>query len=514
MRTWLFALILLTGLAMVLLPGCSALVGVDFGSVHLPLDADTPDPPPSEGGARDGGRDGCVPKTCAQLGFSCGTQNDGCNDAIECGTCSSGLCQSGTCQCQPKSCKELGVSCGSTFDGCHDNLECGSCDAPDVCELGGDAGASCACKPKTCAELHATCGNVPDGCGDTLSCGMCMTGDNCGGGEEPNQCGPATCVPTTCAMLGFDCGSASDGCGHTLSCGTCTGVDTCGGGGKTDVCGCTPTTCAAQGKNCGSIADGCGGMLSCGSCTSPDTCAGGGTSNVCGCTPTTCAALGANCGAPSNGCGGSLSCGSCTGVDTCGGGGTPDVCGCTPSTCAELGDTCGAPPNGCGGTLASCGLCPVDESCLAYHCTVSEGCFPAGEPVTMADGSSRPIERVLVGEWVRSYDPETRAFVRTVVLETRHHAASETSGVLLRVNGGLRVTPNHPFFTPTGNKRADALVLGDAIVSIDARGRPKPDGVRTLEILRATEEVYDLVVGSPGNYLVHDVLLVVKPLEQ
>jgi hypothetical protein len=233
---------------------------------------------------------------------------------------------------------------------------------------------------------------------------------------------------------------------------------------------------------------------------------------VCGCTPTTCMALGANCGAPSNDCGGTLSCGSCTGDDTCGGGGTSDVCGCTPTTCAALGDNCGTPPNGCGGTLSECGACSGEETCTDYHCIMVVTCFPAGEQVTMADGSHRAIEGVRVGDWVRSYDPDARALVSTVVIEARHHAASETRGGLIRLNGALLVTPNHPVFTPAGNKRAEALVLGDPIVSADGRGRPTPDTVRSIESLPGPSDVYDLVVGAPRNYFVHDILLVVKPV--
>ncbi len=39
-----------------------------------------------------GGNSGCVPKTCAQLGFNCGPAGDGCGGVINCGSCASGLC--------------------------------------------------------------------------------------------------------------------------------------------------------------------------------------------------------------------------------------------------------------------------------------------------------------------------------------------------------------------------------------------------------------------------------------
>ena len=38
-------------------------------------------------GGGDGGTAGCTPKTCAQLGYDCGPNNDGCGNVIMCGSC-------------------------------------------------------------------------------------------------------------------------------------------------------------------------------------------------------------------------------------------------------------------------------------------------------------------------------------------------------------------------------------------------------------------------------------------
>ncbi len=78
------------------------------------------------------------------------------------------------------------------------------------------------------------------------------------------------------------------------------------------------------------------------------------------CTPRTCADAGASCGQVADGCGGlTASCGTCPVGQTCGGGGTPGVCGgptCVPKTCADLGYDCGLAGNGCGGVI-DCGTC-------------------------------------------------------------------------------------------------------------------------------------------------------------
>lgn len=224
------------------------------------------------------------------------------NDSANCGSCgktctSSQHCVAGNCECKPKSCAELGKSCGTVDDGCGNALECGSCAQGQTCNDG-----VCGCKPKSCSDLGLNCGTADDGCGKSLNCGSCAGNQTCNNGV----CG---CKPKTCADLGKNCGSLSDGCGGTLNCGSCAANQTC----TNNVCNCNPTTCQAQGKNCGSISDGCGGSLNCGSCSAPNTCQG----NVCKCSPKSCGEQGKNCGTIGDGCGGSLNCGSCGGGQTC-----------------------------------------------------------------------------------------------------------------------------------------------------------------------------------------------------
>ena len=224
----------------------------------------------------------CVPKSCAVLGLSCGTNSDGCGGTIDCGSCASGeFCGGGgysKCgaglggvdggSCMPLTCLALGLNCGMNSDGCGGTMDCGSCPTGQFCGGGGfarcgtgigaDGGAPCT--PKTCADLQYNCGAAGDGCGGALQCGACVSPQYCGGGGF-NTCGgvvPPTlpdgavgvpCTPQTCVSLGFTCGPAGDGCGGTLQCGTCSGTDVCGGGSKPSVCGnSTPCTnlCANQ----------------------------------------------------------------------------------------------------------------------------------------------------------------------------------------------------------------------------------------------------------------------------
>ncbi|MGH7272738.1 MAG: hypothetical protein ACREJ3_20100, partial [Polyangiaceae bacterium] len=398
---------------------------------------------------QDGGKhppvtNSCTPRTCQDLGYTCGTNSDGCGGTIDCGSCATpDYCGGGGFSkcgnpltppdggpiCTPKTCMDLGYTCGPNSDGCGHEIDCGTCVSPAFCGGGGkfsvcggdltksaDGGAKCA--PITCATLGNTCAAQGDGCGGMVGpCGTaaCTPPQFCGGGGF-NICGgngtsldagvPPMCVRTTCTTLGNTCGVQGDGCGGTVGpCGTgaCTDPTFCGGGGF-NKCGgnnglnpdggvaCKIKTCADYpGVNCGQESDGCGGLTaSCGTCTDPQYCGGAGAGKCGGnnglgadggiaCSKKTCASYPAGtCGAQSDGCGGLTAvCGTCTNPQFCGGAG-PNQCGgnnglspdgglsCTPKTCANYpGANCGPESNGCGGLTATCGAwaCVAPQYC-------------------------------------------------------------------------------------------------------------------------------------------------------
>lgn len=105
----------------------------------------------------------------------------------------------GPTKCVPKTCLELGYTCGPNGDGCGNLLDCGQCTAPEICggagysKCGGNTGigpdGAPICNPKTCQQLGFTCGPAGDGCGGLLQCGTCTMPDICGGGGKPSVCG-------------------------------------------------------------------------------------------------------------------------------------------------------------------------------------------------------------------------------------------------------------------------------------------------------------------------------------
>jgi hypothetical protein len=97
-------------------------------------------------------------------------------------------------KCMPKTCADYGYSCGVWPDGCGGVTPlCGSCTSPATCGGGGttgQCGGNGGCMPQTCGSLGFQCGLAGDGCGNTIDCGPCADpADTCGGGGVANQCG-------------------------------------------------------------------------------------------------------------------------------------------------------------------------------------------------------------------------------------------------------------------------------------------------------------------------------------
>ncbi|MCA3012638.1 MAG: carboxypeptidase regulatory-like domain-containing protein [Myxococcaceae bacterium] len=188
--------------------------------------------------------------------------------------------------CAPRTCQQLGFSCGQQGDGCGGVVNCGSCPAGQFCGGAGTPGVcgSTSCTPRTCQAQSLECGQAGDGCGNVIQCGSCPPGQVCGA-AGPGRCGSGGCTPRTCQQLGLFCGPAGDGCGNVIQCGPCTAPDTCGGNGMPGVCGrpaCQPRTCQQASAQCGLVADGCGATVDCGPCPVGQTCGGAGVPNQCG----------------------------------------------------------------------------------------------------------------------------------------------------------------------------------------------------------------------------------------
>ncbi len=154
-------------------------------------------------------------------------------------------------------------------------------------------------------------------------------------------------------------------------------------------------------------------------------------------------------------------------------------------------------------------LAAAPEAAEAAAGTRSLNCFAAGTPVQMADGTTKPIERVREGDLVKSRNPATGVTEAKQVTETFSHVAPQVLTLTLSdPKTGLPVehlvcTPEHPFYVDgRGFVKAGDLGIGTSIVT---RAGP----VLTLSAalwsaLPAPATGLALGGGNPGGYHVYN----------
>ena len=152
------------------------------------------------------------------------------------------------------------------------------------------------------------------------------------------------------------------------------------------------------------------------------------------------------------------------------------------------------------------------------------GCFTADTPVLMADGTTKPIGQVAVGERVVSHDPITGEDVEAEVEATHVHHDVPTLEVTTTA-GTITTTSTHPFYvqgrgwtpaadlrrgdrlkTPhtTTNPDPDNRTAGDGTTTGTGDAGPTGDGqavaVLTIQPTGRTTTVHNLTVRNTHNY--------------
>ncbi|BCM91914.1 hypothetical protein IAD21_03792 [Abditibacteriota bacterium] len=132
-------------------------------------------------------------------------------------------------------------------------------------------------------------------------------------------------------------------------------------------------------------------------------------------------------------------------------------------------------------------------------------CFVAGTPVVMADGSTKAIERVRVGDLVLSRDPLTGQVASKKV--TRTYIRQAPSTVVLGLGDGqkLEVTPEHPVFVMEAGStpRWKMIPAGHVAIgtSIQTRAGPELD-LKALTHNNENRTVFNFTVADFHTYFV------------
>ncbi|MEW5853662.1 MAG: hypothetical protein AB2A00_33105 [Myxococcota bacterium] len=194
----------------------------------------------------------CVPLQGSSCN-ACGSAGQTCASATDC--CSGMECTQGICQqpqCQPRTCQQMGATCGVVDDGCGQVLDCGTCRAGEMC------GAARQCVVVMCGGPGQPC-SAQAPCAPGLACinGVCMDGGACtpdGAQCDPNRpcCNgqpcPANgfCEPNGCRPTGEPCAVNDECCGGACVNGICGDGGTC----RPDGASCDPNRPCCNGLPC------------------------------------------------------------------------------------------------------------------------------------------------------------------------------------------------------------------------------------------------------------------------
>jgi cysteine-rich repeat protein len=134
--------------------------------------------------------------------------------------------------------------------------------------------------------------------------------------------------------------------------------------------------------------------------------------------------------------------------------------------------------------------CTGDQSCISCICVST--CFVSGTPVTLADGSSKAIEQIKVGDLILSFNEVSQKFEPAEVLKTFKHPAKE----YLFINNKLGVTASHPLYINATWQPAGRLKLGDQLLEVNSLAV----FVSSVETKIGNFFVYNLTVDKNHNY--------------
>jgi len=129
-------------------------------------------------------------------------------------------------------------------------------------------------------------------------------------------------------------------------------------------------------------------------------------------------------------------------------------------------------------------------------------CFLAGTPILMADGSTKPIEEIKVGDKVLAYNEKTGKTQNDKVTELFIHDDVEE---YLIINGNLKVTPEHRFYNEGKWVNIGSLKVGDKL--LDYKGQAQE--ITSIEKVKEKATVYNFEVEPShtyfaGGFLVHN----------
>jgi Hint module len=133
-------------------------------------------------------------------------------------------------------------------------------------------------------------------------------------------------------------------------------------------------------------------------------------------------------------------------------------------------------------------------------------CFPANTPILMADGTSRPISAIAIGDWILAFDPAQPfgALVPRQVTKLFRNTTESWLKLSFLDGGTLSATPGHEMLAADGRfARLDRLVhwnnTGEGhVVLVGEDGAPCAARVERIRFGAATAHLFEQAV-LPAN---------------
>jgi hypothetical protein len=121
-------------------------------------------------------------------------------------------------------------------------------------------------------------------------------------------------------------------------------------------------------------------------------------------------------------------------------------------------------------------------------------CFTGDTLILMADGNTKPISEIAIGDVIQGYDFSTGKTINNQVVQIYFRQV----GSFLLINGNLRVTGEHPFAVGQGKwKKAGELEVGETVLGLDGEIK-----IASIEAVFEAVEVFNLTVNGTRNYYV------------
>lgn len=141
--------------------------------------------------------------------------------------------------------------------------------------------------------------------------------------------------------------------------------------------------------------------------------------------------------------------------------------------------------------------------CGSFYVSSSTSCFPSNSPVSLADGTTKPIEEIIAQDIVLSFDEKTKTLTESRVKELIIHENSDSEYLI--INEKLHVTKEHVMYINGNWAASETLKVNDQLIN------NKGESETVFDIKRGEKKVQNMynleLAGQNHNFFVEGFLV-------